>query len=218
MATLSRSKQQRGFKPTKVAAPHADERKLFQGGSIQEIEGKTLLVVTDAHMAIRLPIQKEHSGEELSEGYIPAHALRLIERSNFRLTEGHVEIGRARSRRVRGEWIDGEPLVQLARIEPGRSADDARQYPSITNVWPEKPQRALRISLDTKLLRRLADGLATDAVTLEIGEWPEFKEGSHHHEGPIVVWAYGKERPETGPDGLLMPMRERVEAEKPETD
>ncbi len=209
----------RKFKPTKAAAPSSSERKpkVLRGGNIEKIDGRYFLVVTDGHVCVRLPVSKDHSGEELSEGYVPAQALRLIEDGGgiFKMTPEAVQIGQARSRVVDGDWVDGEPLVQLARIEPGKSSEDPSEFPSIAERWPEKPKRTLRVALDSKLIRRLAEALGSDALTLEIDlEGIEHSEGGRAYEGPLVAWPYGKERPVAGPDGLLMPMRERIEPEK----
>jgi len=215
MATIfPSSKIAKKFKPTKATAPFADKRPLLEGGRIEQIAGRNLLVVTDGRIAIRLPVHKERTGEEIPEGYVSAHALRLMEKSSFDLTEELVKVGRARSRYVNGEWVDGEPLVQLARIEPGKSSEDGPRFPDVGDIWPEKRRRALRVSLDTKLMRRLAEALASDALTLEIDmDGIDHEEGSVAYDRPLIAFAFDKEQPTNGPDGLLMPMRDRIEPE-----
>ncbi len=220
MASILGMKLKQIFKPTKVVATGNREKDhpVFGGANIEEIDGRMTLVTTDGRIAMRVPVSKDHSGEEITEGYIPAHALRLIERHPFRLVEGHVEIGRSRSRVVNNKHVEGEPLVSLTRVEPGRAIGDDPEFPLVAERWPAKSRRALQISFDPKLVSKLAAGLGADALTVEIDldKIKDGDEGAEVYEGPLVVWKYGQERPEHGAMGLVMPMREAVEKRKPE--
>lgn len=222
MASILPVGKARKYRPTKAAAVAADKRPLLQGAAIERLNGRTFLIVTDSHVAIRLPVRPHRTGEEVSEGYIPHHALPLIERFQFDLSNGLVSVGRARSRREKGEWIDGEPLMQFARIEPGKSSEDPGEYPSVEEVWPEKAGSPLRIHLDSKLVRRLAEALATDSLTLEIDldEIERFPMDNPvaRYEKPIAAWKYGHDRNDGGAEGVLMPMRQPIELKKPEPE
>jgi hypothetical protein len=222
VATILRRKA-RAFRPTKAAAVKADKRPLFEGGSIQRIEGRLFLVTTDTHVCLRLPISPSKNGEEIPEGFVPAAAIPWMERYPFEATEDAIIVGRARSRHVGGEeWVDGEPLMTFARIEPGKASDEQRVYPDVEERWPLNSKRPFRIHLDSKLVRRLAEGLATDALTLEIDldlveHFPE-ENPVGGYKGPISAWRYGHDRHEGAAEGILMPMREPIELKKSERE
>lgn len=218
MASILGMKQAQVYKPTRVAAsgPQAKTHPLYEGANIEKIDERWTLVVTDGRIALRVPISKEHGKEEISEGYLSSHALRLIERNAFRVTEELVLIGRSRPKVVDNKHIDGEPLVRLARVEPEKSLGDKPEFPTVADKWPGKSKRPLRISLDPKLLSKLAAGLGADALTLEIDlDQAEEVEDGVVYERPMVAWRYGHERPEHGAQGLVMPMREPIEPKKP---
>lgn len=221
MATILRNKA-RAFRPTKAVALKADKRPLFEGGSIQRIEGRLFLVTTDTHLCLRLPIAPSKTGEEIPEGFVPAAAIPWMERYPFEATEEAIIVGRARSRHLGGkDWAEGEPLMTFARIEPGKASGEKRAYPAVEEHWPQGMKRPLRLHLDSKLVRRLAEALATDALTLEIDldqvqRFP--KRNPSRYEMPIVAWRYGHERHEGAAEGILMPMRAPIEPKKPEPE
>jgi hypothetical protein len=218
MASILGMKQAQVYKPTRVAASgtQAKTHPLYEGANIEMIDERWTLVVTDGRIALRVPINREHGKEEITGGYLSSHALRLIERNAFRLTEQLVLIGRSRPRVVDNKHVDGEPLVRLARIEPDKSVGDEPGFPTVADRWPGKSKRPLRISFDPKLLSKLAAGLGADALTLEVDldQTKEVEDGVVY-ERPMVAWHYGHERPEHGAQGLVMPMREPIEPKKP---
>lgn len=222
MATILRRKA-RAYRPTKSVAEKAKKRPLFEGGSIERIGGRFFLVTTNTHVLTRIPISKTKNEEEITEGFVPGAAIPWMERFPFEVTPEAIIIGRARSRQVEGgEWVDGEPLMTFARIEPGKPSDAEPQYPDVEPLWPEKHGRPLRIHLDSKLVRRLAEGLATDALTLEIDldQVTRFPKDNPvaSYDKPLVAWRYGTDRHEGQAEGLLMPMRQPVELRKPEPE
>lgn len=221
MATIQRSKAQtKRLKPSKAVSQVRGNaaKPLLEGASIQHVHGRHLLIATDGRIAVRLPVEKNKTGEEITEGYIPAQALPHIEQRQFELTKEMVVVGRALGRSLGGEeWAEGEPLMQFARIEPMKASDAKPEYPVVSERWPAKPKRTLVINLDSRLISRLAAALATDALSIEVDldRVEPIEEGVTTYESPLTAFKYGvHERPKSGPDGLIMPMRGAIEAKK----
>jgi hypothetical protein len=221
VATILWHKAKKNLRPTKTVARSAKKPPVFQGGYIERIEGRLFLVTTDCEVCTRVPVYQTRRNESIPEGYVPAAALPWMEKYPFEATEETISIGRAHSRRVKGEWVEGEPLMTFARIEPSRSADDPGQFPESDAYWPEEAEKPLRIHLDTKALRRLAEALASDALTLEIDLSQTVYSRKHKvrgYERPVVAWRYGHDRRFGSSEGVLVPQGQPIDLKQPEVE
>lgn len=152
-----------GKKVTPSKATDAKSR-LLGGGQIE----KGFLYVTNGELVMRFPVQ---DAKKITDGYVPREALLHIERDeiNFTGTETEIRIGQTPSRWKTGKkgHIDGSPRTVYSRFEPVFDPNQPRQFPNLSNHWPEGREGMSSIVIDTKELRTLALAMGLNCVRIE---------------------------------------------------
>ena len=167
-------KMPRGMRPENVASKEASRYSIDNPWFHKE---SGTIRATDGRMAISIPV--EH-GDDDESGQIPGKALKVFAKESKRLSYVSMA-GHNGTISCLGMTLPREELGPV---------------PDFDNITPKKDSDAVTVTLNAAMLARLAKGLGTDVVTLQLGETGT----------PILVSPAGDCIPCPEAIGIIMPL------------